>query len=118
MKKVRVGSVSELPPGSRRVVAVGKLEIGVFNVDGEFHGLPNVCVHQWAPLCFGEVTGTLEASAETNWKPEWTKEGRILVCPWHSAEFDITTGECLSIPGKRVRKYDVVVEDEDVFIRL
>jgi nitrite reductase (NADH) small subunit len=118
MRRVRVGPLSELPPGSRKIVAVGKREIGVFNVDGELHGLPNTCIHQWAPLCYGEVTGTLETGAEHEWEPQWTREGRILVCPWHSAEFDITTGECLSIPGKRVRKYEVVVEGGDVFVCL
>jgi nitrite reductase/ring-hydroxylating ferredoxin subunit len=115
-KRVRVASLASLPPGTRRVVAIGTREIGVFNVDGELHALPNVCVHQWAPLCFGEVTGTIVASEETGWKPQWTREGEILVCPWHSAEFDIKTGECLSIPGRRVRKYEVFSDGDDVFL--
>jgi nitrite reductase/ring-hydroxylating ferredoxin subunit len=38
-------------------------------------------------------------------------EGRIVRCPWHQWEFDITTGQNLASPHKRVRTYDVEVVD-------
>src|SRR5258707_990828 len=91
-----VAHVDELPPGMARVITARGVEIGVFNVDGEYYALPNLCFHQWGPLCTGKVTGTLARCAESNWQPRWEHEGRIVICPWHSLEFDIPTGQCLA----------------------
>lgn len=105
-----VGAVDELPPGSVRIVTVRGVEIGVFNVDGDYHALPNLCFHQWGPLCTGKLTGTLAMGRDADWQPRWEREGRIIVCPWHSLEFDVTTGQCLAYPRVRLRRYPVAVE--------
>ncbi len=106
-----VGRVEELPPGSCRVVAARGVEIGVFNIAGAFHAIPNLCIHQWGPLCAGRLTGTLTSSAEADWRREWVQEGEIIVCPWHSLEFDVTTGQCLAYPKVKLRRYPTLVED-------
>lgn len=106
-----VGSADDLPAGSVRIITVRGVEIGVFNVAGEYHALPNLCFHQWGPLCTGKVTGTLTATPEAGWAPRWEREGAIVVCPWHSLEFDIRTGQCLAYPRVKLRRYPVAVED-------
>ena len=106
-----VGPVSELPPGARKIVSVRGLEIGVFNLGGEYVALPNLCIHQWGPLCAGKVTGTLAATAESDWRVEWVRDGQVVICPWHSLEFDLLTGQCLAYPRVKLRRYPVVVED-------
>jgi nitrite reductase/ring-hydroxylating ferredoxin subunit len=109
-----VGRVDDFPPGTHRVVTVGRIEVGVFNVGGRFHALPNVCPHQFGPLCAGTVNGTTACSAETGWAFAWVREGEIVTCPWHGIEFDIATGQSLSSPRLRVRTYPVAVEDGQV----
>ena len=111
-----VGPVAEFPPGTHRVVRVGRAEIGVFNVDGRYYALPNVCTHQFGPLCEGTVNGTMACSAATGWRHEWVRDGEILTCPWHGLEFDITTGRSLASPKLRVRMYAVSVEDGQVTV--
>lgn len=106
-----VGPVEEIPPGERRIVAVRGIEIGVFNIGGSFYALPNLCFHQWGPLCAGKLTGTIEAPPDADWKLDWVREGQIVVCPWHSLEFDVTTGQCLAYPQVKLRRYPVTVED-------
>ncbi len=113
-----VASVDELPPGARRIVRVGRLEVGVFNVAGQFYALPNVCAHQFGPLCEGKITGTLVATAETRWRPAWVQEGQILICPWHALEFDLTTGRCIAYPRIKLRQYPVRVEGRNVVMSL
>ena len=113
-----VGPASEIPPGSKRVVQVRGIEIGVFNVHGTFYALPNRCTHQWGPLCTGALAGTVEARAETAWRPTLVREGQIIVCPWHSLEFDVTTGQCLAHPRVKLRQYPVQVEDGQITIVL
>ena len=42
---------------------------------------------------------------------QYALEGRILRCPWHFWEFDVTTGEMVFMPEPlRVKKYEVSVE--------
>jgi hypothetical protein len=58
MADVKIARVVDFPTGSRRVMRSGRVEIGVFNVNGQYYALPNVCAHQFEPLCKGLVTGT------------------------------------------------------------
>lgn len=111
-----VARADEFPAGDRRIVRVGRLEVGVFNVGGCYYALPNVCAHQFGPLCEGTVTGTLVARAETGWRRAWVREGEILTCPWHALEFDITTGRCVAYPKVKLRHYPVRVEGGHVVV--
>jgi nitrite reductase/ring-hydroxylating ferredoxin subunit len=113
-----VARVDEFGDGERRMVRRGRLEVGVFNVGGRYYALPNVCAHQFGPLCEGKITGTLVADAETDWRPAWVHEGEILVCPWHALEFDLTTGRCIAYPKVKLRQFPVRVEGEHVVVTL
>lgn len=101
--------VEELRPGGRKIIEVDGKSIGVFNVDGQFYALRNVCPHQFAPLCEGRITGTRLPSDVGEYK--WGMDGQIIRCPWHGWEFDITTGKSIFNPHRVcVKSYEVVVE--------
>jgi nitrite reductase (NADH) small subunit len=117
-KEYNIAPVAEFPPNTHRVVKVGRREIGVFNVDGTFYALPNLCTHQLGPLCKGRVSGTIICSRETKWKLQWGFENEIVTCPWHGMEYHIKTGTCLAFPEIRLRTYEVWVEDDQVKVRL
>ncbi len=103
-----VARVSDLPPGSRKIVSVEGRSIGVFNVKGEYYALRNMCPHQGAPLCEGSLHGTAATTKPGEY--EWIREGEILRCPWHGWEFDVTNGRSIFNPHKmRVKVYDVTV---------
>ena len=53
-----VAEAGEIGAGERKIVSIGSLEIGVFNVDGQLYALPNVCLHQYGPLCTGRISGS------------------------------------------------------------
>ena len=113
-----LGPVSDFPAGTHKVVQLRKLKIGVFNIDGEFFALPNICPHQFGPLSEGTVSGTMACTAATNWNHEWIKDGEILTCPWHGIEFDIKTGQALASPKLRVRHYRISVDDGQVVVTI
>ena len=46
MARYVVGTVDEIPPGTRKIVEIAGRSIGVFNVGGEFFALRNRCPHQ------------------------------------------------------------------------
>ncbi len=95
MPWVAVCPVDELSPGTMKLVSAGGLDVGVYNVGGELRALEDRCSHDDGPLCEGD------------WDPD---EG-IVVCPRHGANFDIRTGEPLTLPAfEPVETYAVRVE--------
>jgi nitrite reductase (NADH) small subunit len=112
-----VGRVSDFPEGTHRVVSVDGREVGVFNIGGRLYGLLSRCAHQGGPLCTAQrTTGTLVADAESGWRPRWALDGEIVACPWHGLEYHVPTGRCLAFPEIVLRRYDVVVDGEDVVV--
>jgi nitrite reductase (NADH) small subunit len=105
MKRHPVAQAADIPPGSRRVVSVGRIEIGLFNVDGEIHAYRNACPHAGAPVCLGRVSGTSMPSPVYEYI--YGREGCILRCPWHGWEFDLRTGEHIVDPRTRLREVRV-----------
>jgi len=105
-----VCSIDQLAPGQRKIVDVAGRSIGVFNLNGAFHAIRNVCPHQMAPLCLGTISGTTAPTDKTG-DYQWHRDGEIIRCPWHGWEFDITTGKSIFNPHRcRVKHYDVSVE--------
>ncbi len=113
-REIYVCDADELPPGGRRIIEVGGREIGVFNVNGSFYALRNVCPHQGAPLCRGETGGTFAPSAPGTF--DFIRDGEIIRCPWHAWEFDLLTGISIVDPTCRVRAFQVVVREASVFL--
>jgi 3-phenylpropionate/trans-cinnamate dioxygenase ferredoxin subunit len=99
-----------LPPGQRRIVEVAGRSIGVFNVDGDFLALANVCPHQRAPLCKGTLALTADADSADQW--QWREDSPVIRCPWHGWEFDLRTGRSVYNPHRMgVLTYPVALED-------
>ena len=116
-----VGTLDELPPGTHRVVTVGRREIGVFNVGGVLYALPNTCPHQGGPVCrAASTTGTLEAHVNEDGTRSfaWTHEGEIVSCPWHGLQFHVPSGTCLAFPKIKLRQYEVVVDGSQIVLRV
>jgi 3-phenylpropionate/trans-cinnamate dioxygenase ferredoxin subunit len=105
---------SELPPGGRRSLILGKREVMVFNVDGKLYAIFNRCPHQQASLEFGAVGGTTLATGP-RYSFEFGLEGRIVRCPWHHYEFDLEDGRCLADPDRfRMATYEVREEGDQI----
>ena len=83
MAEVEVGLLDELPPGSLKIVRAGEIAVGVYNLNGELYAIEDRCSHDDGPLCEGDFD------------PD---EG-VVVCPRHGANFDIRTGQALTLPA-------------------
>jgi nitrite reductase/ring-hydroxylating ferredoxin subunit len=107
--KYLVCAVDELSPGQRKLVEVGGVSIGVFNLNGEYVALRNRCPHQGGPLCEGKQWGTLESTRPGEFS--YRADGETLACPWHGWEFHLRTGQSWCDPRRlRARRYPVSVE--------
>jgi len=96
-----LASVREVPPGGGKAFTVAGRRIALFNVGGRIFAIDDTCTHDGASLAEGTLGGT------------------TVVCPWHAAEFDVTTGEVLCPPAsENVRSYPVFVNEDSVEIEI
>jgi 3-phenylpropionate/trans-cinnamate dioxygenase ferredoxin subunit len=104
-----VAAVSDLPPGTRKLIEAEGRKIAVFNVRGEYFAINDRCPHEGGSLCAGKLSGLVVAREPGAY--EWTRDGEIIRCPWHGWEFDLRTGRSQCDPRTmRVKRFDVHVE--------
>lgn len=95
---VKVATKDEIPQGEGKVVEVDGERVALFNVEGEFYAIDNTCVHQGGPLGEGYL------------------EEKVVTCPWHGWQYDVTSGVSPLNPAARVAAYSVRVDGDDVLV--
>ena len=94
---VTVAKTSEIAPGQAKAVDVKGAPVAIFNVGGTYYAIEDTCSHVGGPLSEGAVEGTM------------------VTCPWHGAQFDLTSGKVLTPPAAAgVRSYKVRVEGHEI----
>jgi nitrite reductase/ring-hydroxylating ferredoxin subunit len=53
MRYCRVASIGEIPMGAGRLVKVGGEEVALFNLNGEYYAISDLCPHRGASLAEG-----------------------------------------------------------------
>lgn len=76
-----VAAATEIHPGDFEILETDERVIAVFNVDGEFFAIEDVCTHDGAELAGGPV------------------DGDQIICPRHGARFCLRTGRALTPPA-------------------
>ena len=101
--------------GGRKLVTIGSASVGILNVGGRLFAVRNICPHRGAPVCLGDVRGTMVASAPQEYRYDETRP--VLRCPWHGYEFDLDDGTALYDPEDlRIITYPVAAEDGEIVI--
>ncbi len=96
---VEVAKTSEIERGKMKRVEVQSVDILIANVDGKFYALDDRCGHMNAMLSMGTLTGN------------------IVTCPFHFAEFDVTTGKRTKDPHEEsFGNLDKLPEDMQKFL--
>ena len=95
-----VARVEDIAPGEHRVVDVDDVMVAVFNLDGEFHAIEDVCTHDGSEIASGCLVGD------------------NIECPRHGARFNIRTGEVTAPPAyEAVDTFPVQVVDGVIHVR-
>ncbi len=98
---VKVAGVEELPPGGKKLTEIDGRAIAVFNVDGSYYAIDDVCTHDGGPLAEGDLKGC------------------EVQCPRHGARFDVTTGKALSFPAfEPVATHPVESRGDGIYVLL
>jgi nitrite reductase (NADH) small subunit len=96
--RVKVASLQDVPPNTLTRVSVSGEEVVLYRKQDEILAVGNECPHEGGSLCDGWV------------------EGEIVVCPNHGWEIDLRSGACMTVPGERVPRYAVAIEDGNVYL--
>ena len=78
---IDVERAEALEPGEPVLVELDDTTIAVFNVDGAYYAIQDVCTHDGEELTGGPI------------------EGDQIICPRHGARFCLRTGAALSPPA-------------------
>jgi 3-phenylpropionate/trans-cinnamate dioxygenase ferredoxin subunit len=99
--RVEIGSIDALPRDRGVRVTIGEERIAMFRVGNDVFAIGDRCSHAEASLAEGEVFD------------------QVVECPRHGSEFDLATGNAMSLPAtKPVPTYPVSVEDGTVYLLL
>ena len=92
---VEVAKEEEIPAGKMKGVTAGGKEILVVNYQGKYYAIGKICTHAGGDLSKGKL------------------EGKVVTCPRHGSQFDVTTGE--SISGPRIAFLRLKTKEEPVY---
>jgi nitrite reductase (NADH) small subunit len=98
MAPMRTAKTNEITPGTIREFHVEGRAIAVANVDGKFYAINNTCLHRGGPLGQGAMNG------------------KVVTCPWHGWQYDVTTGKVTQNPSVGVDCYPLEVRGEDIYV--
>jgi nitrite reductase (NADH) small subunit len=97
MAFLRAARKDEIPVGSIREFQVDGKTLAIANVNGAFFAIDNTCLHRGGPLGQGPL------------------EGKVVTCPWHGWQYDVTTGRIAQNPTVGVACYALEVRGEDIW---
>jgi nitrite reductase/ring-hydroxylating ferredoxin subunit len=100
MPFVRAGKTADVPAGSIREFQVEGKAVALANIDGQFYAINGVCMHRGGPLGDGPL------------------EGKVVTCPWHGWQYDVTTGKIGQNPSVGVESYPVEVRGDEIFVNV
>ena len=98
MAFVRAVKAAEIPAGTIREFQIEGKAVALANVGGKFYAINNTCLHRGGPLGQGPL------------------EGKIVTCPWHGWQYDVTAGHVVQNQSIGVDCYPVEVRGEDLFV--
>jgi len=100
-KEALVCHVHDLHDGEMKQVTVDGTDILLVRLDGKFYATSAYCTHYGAPLAEGVLCG------------------QRVVCPWHQACFNVSSGEVEEPPAlDNLLRFQVRVEGDQVFVRI
>jgi len=97
---VDVVAESALAIGENVVVDVDGVDVAIFNIDGEFYAIQDMCTHDGGEI----VSGILD--------------GDEIICPRHGARFCIKTGKVKSSPAyEDIACYEIRLNNERIEVK-
>lgn len=98
MPFARAAKIAEVAAGTIHQFQVAGTAVALANVEGKFYAINDVCVHRGGPLGEGEL------------------EGKVVTCPWHGWQYDVSTGKVTQNLSMGVACYTTEVRGDEIFV--
>ncbi|MEZ4516821.1 MAG: non-heme iron oxygenase ferredoxin subunit [Chloroflexota bacterium] len=96
---IRVASVDDIKPGERLWVDLEEEMVIIFNANGTYYCIADLCSHDGGPLEDADLIGC------------------EVECPRHGGRFDIRTGKPTALPAiEAIPTYEVKVENGEIYV--
>jgi apoptosis-inducing factor 3 len=101
LREIAVAKVNDIGEGQMKAFTIADHKILLTRINGKLHAFGETCPHYGAPLEEGILNGTR------------------IVCPWHHASYDATTGDVLEPPSlDALPVYQLKISGDDVIVAL
>ena len=121
MAEIKVCGSGEMEEGAVRLVQADRFEIGVIRKNGRYYAYQNYCPHQGGPACEGVMMPCVKDVIDEKGiflGQTFDEDDMHIVCPWHGYEFHLENG-CHVIDEKvRLKKFEVVEREGEVYVSL
>jgi len=97
-RKVRMDRLANFADGEAIEKRILARRYAVIRIGEELHGIEDDCKHMCASLAKGAV-----------------RDG-VITCPWRGWRYDVESGQCLTDDKFKLRKYEVEVDQGDVYL--
>ena len=121
MSQHYLADLSELEESGRKIVRIGHLDVALLVFDGSVLAFENTCLHMGGPVGEGMLMNRVaaELGEDGRYRGERFVEDDVhLVCPWHGWEYNLPSGECSVVPGRRLRMFPVTIDEGRVLVEL
>jgi nitrite reductase (NADH) small subunit/3-phenylpropionate/trans-cinnamate dioxygenase ferredoxin subunit len=98
---VTVAKVGAIPEGEGASFQVGDRLVAVFNYQGRYLAIDDLCPHMGASLGGG-----------------YLDEEGVVTCPWHAWRFNAASGQWADNPRLAIDRFDVRVQGDEIQVRL
>jgi nitrite reductase (NADH) small subunit len=119
-KEFHVGKTSDFKDGDKKIVPTSDtMEVGVYLIKDQWYAYANLCPHQGGPACEGMLMAKVEeviAEDKTYHGMRFNHDEMHIVCPWHGWEFRMDDGVACGDNQWKLRKYEVEVRGDDVYV--
>ena len=103
MSFIEIAQTDQISIGTMKSFSINGKSVLVANIEGKFYAIGSKCTHAGGDLSKGKL------------------EGKILTCPKHGSQFDVTTGKNIRGPKIIIRfsakdepNYEVKVEGKSI----
>ena len=104
MTEHNLGKWHHVFDGHGKTFTINDKKVAMFMIEGKLFAFEDECPHVGASLATGKL------------------EGKLVTCPAHYWQFDVTNGECVTLDlcddGSFVETYPVKIENDEIILSL
>lgn len=102
MFKKKIGSITDLEKNNQFSRWIDDHDILVYKNGEKIEAISNICPHFGGPIGYHDI--------------KIVQNKPVFTCLWHNLQFCINSGECTTHNNLVLRKYDIEVENQEIFV--